>query len=76
MRPGGGGLALEGADLPADLADQVTQAFEVLRRGGQPALGPLGLLARLRFEISAHVRLGLSACQLQGLRLRLLGASE
>ena len=41
MRAGGRGLALEGADLAAHLAHQVAQALEVLRRGGQPALGPL-----------------------------------
>ena len=41
MRPGGGGLALEGADLAAHLADQIAQALEVLGRGAQAALGPL-----------------------------------
>ena len=35
------GLALEGPDLAAHLAHQVAQALEVLRRGGQPPLGPL-----------------------------------
>ncbi len=38
---GGGGLALQGADLAAHLAQQVPQAFQVLLGGGQPALGPL-----------------------------------
>ena len=41
VRAGCGGLALEGADLAAHLADQVAQAFEVLGRAGQAALGPL-----------------------------------
>ena len=41
VRAGGGGLALQGADLAADLADEVAEPFEVLRRGRQPALGPL-----------------------------------
>ena len=41
VRAGGGGLALEGADLAPDLAHQVAQALEVLGRGGQAALGPL-----------------------------------
>ena len=36
-----GSLALEGPDLPPDLAHQVAQALEVLGRGGEPALGAL-----------------------------------
>ena len=38
---GGGGLALQRADLAPHLAHQVAQALEVLGRAGQPALGPL-----------------------------------
>ena len=44
---GGGGLALQRADLALDLADQVEQALEVLLGGGQPALGPLAAAAVL-----------------------------
>ncbi len=44
---GGGGLALEGADLPLDLAHEVEEAFEVLVGGGQPPLGPLATAAVL-----------------------------
>ena len=38
---GCGRLTLERPDLAAHLAHQVAQALEVLRRGGQPAFGPL-----------------------------------
>ncbi len=41
VRAGGGGLALQRADLAAHLADQVAEAFEVLGRAGQAAFGPL-----------------------------------
>ena len=41
VRAGGRGLAFEGADLAAHLADQVAQALQVLVRAGQAALGPL-----------------------------------
>ena len=47
VRAGGGGLALQGADLAPDLAHQVAQALEVLGRGGQSALGPLAAAAVL-----------------------------
>jgi hypothetical protein len=35
------GLTLQGPDLAAHLPDEVSEALEVLRRRGQPALGPL-----------------------------------
>ena len=41
VRAGRGGLALEGPHLAAHLAQQVTEALEVLFGGRQPALGPL-----------------------------------
>ncbi len=47
VRAGRRGLALEGPDLAPHLAHQVAQALEVLRRGGQPALGPLPAAAVL-----------------------------
>ena len=47
VRAGRGGLALEGPDLAPHLAHQVAQALEVLRGGGQPALGPLAAPAVL-----------------------------
>ena len=44
---GGGGLALEGADLALDFADQVEEPLEVLLGRGQPPLGPLAATAVL-----------------------------
>ena len=41
VRAGGGSLALEGADLAAHLAYEITQALEVLRGGGEAPLGTL-----------------------------------
>ena len=47
VRPGGGGLALEGPDLAPHLAHQVAQPLQVLGRARQPALGPLAAAAVL-----------------------------
>ena len=47
VRAGGRSLALQGADLSPHLAHQVTQALEVLGRGGQTALGALAAAAVL-----------------------------
>ncbi len=41
VRPCRGRLSLQGSDLAPHLSHQIAQALQVLRRGGQPALGPL-----------------------------------
>ncbi len=47
VRPGGRGLALEGADLASHLAHQIPQPLQVLGRGRQPPFGTLAAAAVL-----------------------------